>query len=83
VGVITADHGEAFGERNFYRHPVACPLSYVRKVSWVEMTAMDTGSVDPTAPDPDRSTPPVPSRTGSNSSATSDLRSHSIPYSDR
>ncbi|PSP48877.1 hypothetical protein BRC67_12005, partial [Halobacteriales archaeon QH_3_68_24] len=22
---ITTDHGEAFGERNFYRHPVACP----------------------------------------------------------
>jgi hypothetical protein len=52
--VITADHGEAFGERNFYRHPVACPLSCVREVPWVETTATNTGSVEPTAPDPER-----------------------------
>jgi hypothetical protein len=50
--VLTADHGEAFGERNFYRHPVACPLSCVRQVPWVETSAEDTGTVEPTAPDP-------------------------------
>jgi hypothetical protein len=50
--VLTADHGEAFGEWNFYRHPVACPLSCVREVPWVETTANDTGTVEPTAPAP-------------------------------
>jgi len=52
--VLTADHGEAFGERNFYRHPVACPLSCVRQVPWVETSASDAGTVEPTAPDPTR-----------------------------
>ncbi|MFB6139900.1 MAG: hypothetical protein ABEJ26_05645 [Halosimplex sp.] len=51
--VITADHGEAFGERSFYRHPVACPLDCVRKVPWVETTAADEETVEPTAPAPD------------------------------
>jgi hypothetical protein len=50
--VITADHGESFGEHGFYRHPVACPIPCVRKVPWVETTATDTGSVEPTAPHP-------------------------------
>jgi len=51
--VITADHGEAFGEMGFYRHPVACPLPIVRKVPWVETSATDTETVDPSAPDPE------------------------------
>lgn len=50
---ITTDHGGAFGERNFYRHPVACPLSRVRRVPWVETTAVDTGSIEPSASDPE------------------------------
>jgi len=50
---ITADHGEAFGEYGFYHHPVACPLSCVREVPWVETTATDTESLRPTAPHPE------------------------------
>jgi len=50
--VITADHGEAFGEYMFYRHPPACPLPSVRRVPWVETTAVDEGTVEPTAPSP-------------------------------
>lgn len=50
--VLTADHGEAFGEWNFYRHPVACPLPCVRKVPWIETSATDTGATDASAPTP-------------------------------
>lgn len=50
--VITADHGEAFGEYMFYRHPPTCPLPCVRKVPWVETTGVNDHTVDPTAPPP-------------------------------
>ena len=50
--VITADHGEAFGEYMFYRHPPACPIPTVRKVPWVETTGVDKNTVEPTAPPP-------------------------------
>lgn len=49
---ITADHGEAFGEYGFYRHPPGCPIPCVREVPWVEASAEDTGEYKPTAPDP-------------------------------
>ena len=39
--VISADHGEAFGEFGFYAHQIGCPLPGVRKVPWVETTATD------------------------------------------
>jgi hypothetical protein len=39
--VITADHGEAFGEWGFYEHPVGCPNPAVKRVPWVETTAVD------------------------------------------
>lgn len=39
--VITADHGEAFGEWGFYGHTVGCPHPVVRRVPWVETTATD------------------------------------------
>ncbi|TKX74502.1 hypothetical protein EXE46_09090 [Halorubrum sp. GN11_10-6_MGM] len=45
--VITADHGEAFGEYGFYWHKVACPLPIVRQVPWIETTAEDTGGYEP------------------------------------
>lgn len=45
--VITADHGEAFGEYGFYAHPIGCPLPSVRCVPWVETTATDTGDYTP------------------------------------
>jgi hypothetical protein len=49
---ITADHGEAFGEYMFYRHPPACPIPSVRKVPWVETSGVDERTVEPTAPPP-------------------------------
>ena len=45
--VVTADHGEAFGEWGFYEHPVGCPLPAVKRVPWVETTATDRGTRDP------------------------------------
>lgn len=45
--VITADHGEGFGEWAGYEHPVAVPHPKVRKVPWVETTATDTENYQP------------------------------------
>lgn len=45
--VLTADHGEAFGEFGFHEHPVACPHPVVKRVPWVETTATDTGEYEP------------------------------------
>jgi hypothetical protein len=47
--VVTADHGEAFGEWGFYEHPVGCPHPAVKRVPWVETTATDRGTRDPAA----------------------------------
>lgn len=44
--VITADHGEAFGELGFYGHMPGFPHPVVKQVPWVETTATDTGSRD-------------------------------------
>ncbi|GAB3313408.1 hypothetical protein [Haloplanus salinarum] len=49
---ITADHGEAFGEFGFYRHVIGCPLPCMRNVPWVETTATDEGTCEPTASAP-------------------------------
>ncbi len=48
TAVITADHGEAFGEYGLYEHPVGCPVPWVRRVPWVETTATDTRASEPT-----------------------------------
>ncbi|WP_139231177.1 hypothetical protein [Halostagnicola kamekurae] len=48
--VITADHGEAFGEYGFYRHVIGCPIPCMRRVPWVKTTATDKGKYEPTAP---------------------------------
>jgi len=45
--VITADHGEAFGEFGFYAHQIGCPLNAVRRVPWVETTATDEETLEP------------------------------------
>jgi len=45
--VITADHGEAFGEWGQYGHPNASPLPAVRKVPWAETTASDSHTHTP------------------------------------
>jgi hypothetical protein len=42
--VITADHGEGFGEYGVYEHPVGCPAPTVKRVPWAVTTATDTGS---------------------------------------
>lgn len=51
--VLTADHGEAFGELGFYEHPVGCPHPVVKRVPWYETTAVDRGTRDPDPVDTD------------------------------
>ncbi|WP_229870816.1 hypothetical protein [Halarchaeum grantii] len=46
--VISADHGNSFGEWNVYGHPPGCPIGAVRRVPWVETEATDTGEYEPT-----------------------------------
>ena len=45
--VITADHGEGFGEYGVYEHPVGCPFPTVKRVPWAVTTATDSGDHDP------------------------------------
>ena len=45
--VLTADHGEGFGEWGIYDHPAGCLHPVVKNVPWVETTAEDTGEYDP------------------------------------
>lgn len=42
--VITADHGELFGEAGLYSHPSGIPHPNLRRVPWVQTEATDTGS---------------------------------------
>ncbi len=49
--ILTADHGEAFGETGFYEHPVCCPHPVVKKVPWVELTAADSETYEPATSD--------------------------------
>lgn len=44
--VITADHGEAFGEYNIHRHPLGIPIPELRRVPWVETSAERMKDVD-------------------------------------
>jgi hypothetical protein len=52
--VISADHGEAFGEYGFYRHPPACPIPSVRRVPWANADASDERTYESRAPAPER-----------------------------
>jgi len=45
--VISADHGEAFGEFGVYSHSCGSVHPHVRRVPWVTTTATDTGSYIP------------------------------------
>lgn len=45
--LITADHGEAFGEFGIYGHSWGSMHPYVRNVPWVETTAQDSGEYKP------------------------------------
>jgi hypothetical protein len=46
--LITADHGEAFGEYGVYEHPAGSLHPHIRQVPLVQTSATDTGSHDPT-----------------------------------
>lgn len=45
--VVTADHGNAFGEYSIYGHPEGMPLPTVKKVPWMETSAVDSGEFTP------------------------------------
>jgi len=45
--VITADHGNAFGEKGIYRHPEDVKTKAVRTVPWVETSAVDRETYEP------------------------------------
>lgn len=45
--VITADHGEAFGEFNTYCHPFGSLNPYIRRVPWVVTSAKDSKEYTP------------------------------------
>ncbi|GAA0267229.1 alkaline phosphatase family protein [Halobacterium noricense] len=47
--VVTADHGNAFGEHHVYGHPGGVDLPVLREVPWWETTTTDTYSHDPDA----------------------------------
>lgn len=46
--VLTADHGEAFGEWGIYGHPAGALHPVVKNVPWIETTATDTFDIEPT-----------------------------------
>jgi len=47
TAVISADHGEAFGEWRVNGHPTAFPHPAVKKVPWIEVTAEDRNTRQP------------------------------------
>jgi hypothetical protein len=47
TAVITADHGEAFGEHGVYYHHAGALHPNIRRVPWLETTATDTGTYEP------------------------------------
>ena len=45
--VVTADHGNAFGEDGLYGHPPNRPHPVLRRVPWVETSGVDHGTYSP------------------------------------
>lgn len=45
--IISADHGEAFGEWGFYAHQIGTLVPEVRSVPWAETTAIDKNTYQP------------------------------------
>ena len=45
--IISADHGNAFGEWGQYGHPTNVPISVLRDVPWVETTSQDEETYSP------------------------------------
>lgn len=50
--IITADHGNAFGELGVWGHPIGSLHPKIRNVPWVTTTATDTGEYEPSTPAP-------------------------------
>lgn len=44
---VSADHGELFGSLGLYSHPTGVPHPALRRVPWLETTAVDTGAYEP------------------------------------
>lgn len=59
--VLTADHGEAFGELGglLWGHGAGLPHPALIRVPWVELTAEDTGTCQPAAPTDGQDDPDV------------------------
>jgi hypothetical protein len=51
--VVSADHGNAFGEFGVYGHPPGMPFRSIREVPWYTTSATDTGEYVPGAKRPD------------------------------
>lgn len=49
--IVTADHGNAFGEYTIHGHPEGMLLPCVKKVPWVKAYATDTGTFTPSGED--------------------------------
>lgn len=47
TAVISADHGDAFGEWGFYSHPFASFVPEIRRVPWAELSMPGEGSYEP------------------------------------
>lgn len=50
--IITADHGEAFGEFGLFKHPPGVPHPVIRKVPWAATEATDEGEYEVELTDP-------------------------------
>jgi hypothetical protein len=51
--VITADHGEAFGEYGVLGHKIGSLHPQIRKVPWIRTSAEDTETYEPVVEEPD------------------------------
>jgi len=45
--IISADHGQAFGEQGVWRHPCGTYIDSLTQVPWCPTTAVDTGEYEP------------------------------------
>jgi hypothetical protein len=50
--IISADHGNLFGELGVFSHPIGSLHPKAREVPWITTTATDTGEYDPETPAP-------------------------------
>jgi len=53
--IVTADHGEAFGESWLYGHPQGIDLPCLTHVPWIETTAVDENEYEPAEYETERS----------------------------